>query len=111
MAPCRVSGYRWRRRLVSPLPFCRAEFRHVPEAARCMIVICGAAELKGLTMRFLLATPILLLFLGNAQDETSRSVAGGGISVPGWKGTVDPNEAKTGKTINDAKFAKEGAGL
>jgi hypothetical protein len=76
-----------------------------------MIVICGAAEPKGLTMRFLLATPILLLFLGNAQDETSRSVAGGGISVPGWKGTVDPNEAKTGKTINDAKFAKEGAGL
>ena len=62
-------------------------------------------------MRFLLATPILLLSLTHAQDETSRSVAGGGISVPGWKGTIDPNEAKQGKTVNDAKFTKDGNAL
>jgi len=64
-------------------------------------------------MRFLLATPILFLLssLTYAQDETSRSVAGGGISVPGWKGTIDPNEAKQGKTVNDAKFTKEGNAL
>lgn len=43
-----------------------------------------------------------------AQDETSRSIAGGGISVPGWTGKIDANEAGQGKTINDAKFAKDG---
>jgi hypothetical protein len=62
-------------------------------------------------MRFLLVTPILLLSLTYAQDETSRSVAGGGISVPGWKGSIDPNEAKQGKTVNDAKFTKDGNAL
>jgi hypothetical protein len=46
-----------------------------------------------------------------AQDETSRSVAGGGISVPGWTGKVDASEQKQGKTTNDAKFAKEGSAL
>ncbi len=41
-------------------------------------------------------------------QETSRSVAGGGITAPGWAGKVDANEDKAGKTVNDAKFAKEG---
>jgi len=43
----------------------------------------------------------------NAQDE-SRGVGGGGISVPQWTGKVDPNEERSGHTLNDAKFAKEG---
>lgn len=47
-----------------------------------------------------LATPAL----ATAQDA-DRSVAGGGISVPGWKGTIDARAAKQGKTINDSKFA------
>jgi len=43
----------------------------------------------------------------NAQEqESARKVAGGGISVAGWKGTVDPTE-KTA-TVNDAKLSKEG---
>jgi hypothetical protein len=47
-----------------------------------------------------------------AQEEgPSRSVAGGGISVAGWTGKIDASEQKAGKTINDAKFAKEGAGF
>ena len=54
---------------------------------------------------------LMLPVLSPAQDESSRSVAGGGISVPGWTGKVDPNEAKGGKTINDAKFAKEGSAI
>ena len=41
------------------------------------------------------------------QDE-SRAVAGGGVSVPGWTGKVDPNEAQAGRTLNDAKLAREG---
>jgi hypothetical protein len=63
--------------------------------------------------RSTITTAILLLIpaLSNAQDETSRSVAGGGISVPGWTGKVDPSEEKQGKTLNDAKFAKDGSGM
>src|SRR6185437_1692799 len=62
-------------------------------------------------MRFdhfsVIATGILLLVpsLSFAQGEGSRSVSGGGISVPGWTGKVDPGE---GKTINDDKFSKQG---
>jgi hypothetical protein len=40
--------------------------------------------------------------------ESSRSVAGGGISVPGWQGKIDAKEEAGGMTINSAKFAKEG---
>jgi hypothetical protein len=57
------------------------------------------------------ATVLLLPALIQAQDESSRKIAGGGISVPGWTGKVDASEAKTGKTINDAKFEKEGNGI
>ena len=41
-----------------------------------------------------------------AQVETTRSVAGGGISVPGWAGKADG----AGK-IEEAKLAKEGNNL
>ena len=50
-----------------------------------------------------LALPTTLL----AQDA-DRTVAGGGISVDGWKGKVDARAAKGGKTVNDSKFAKNG---
>ena len=43
-----------------------------------------------------------------AQDETSRAVAGGGISVPQWTGKIDANEERSGRTLNDAKLSKEG---
>ncbi|HEY5219465.1 MAG TPA: hypothetical protein VIJ16_06640 [Gemmatimonadaceae bacterium] len=46
-----------------------------------------------------------------AQNETSRKVAGGGISAPGWQGEIDPQEARRGSTLNDAKFAPEGNGF
>jgi len=44
-------------------------------------------------------------------QEASRSVAGGGISVPGWTGKIDASAAKRGSTINDAKLSKDGAAL
>jgi hypothetical protein len=53
------------------------------------------------------AISLVSMFAILAQDA-SRSVAGGGISVAGWEGKVDANEATAGKTVNDAKFAKEG---
>ena len=46
-----------------------------------------------------------------AQAETSRSVAGGGISVPGWQGKIDAAEAGRGSKLEDAKLAKEGNNL
>jgi hypothetical protein len=62
-----------------------------------------------------LATALLLLIpaLCNAQmpAEGSRSIAGGGISVPGWKGKIDANAEKAGQTVNDAKLTKEGDAL
>jgi hypothetical protein len=63
--------------------------------------------------RSMIATAFLLLIpgLSYAQDETSRSIAGGGISVPGWTGKIDSKEERTGQTLNDAKLAQEGNAL
>ena len=63
--------------------------------------------------RSIIATLILSLIpaFGYAQDETSRSIAGGGVSVPGWTGKIDAGEQRQGKTINDAKFEKDGGAL
>jgi len=41
------------------------------------------------------------------QMETSRGVAGGGISVPGWVGKIDAKEEADGMTLNSAKLAKD----
>ena len=43
--------------------------------------------------------------------ESSRGVAGGGVSVPGWTGKIDAKEAAAGMTLNSAKLAKDGDGL
>ena len=54
----------------------------------------------------LAAAAILALpLVSSAQDESSRKVAGGGISAAGWMGKIDPKEAAGGATINDAKFS------
>src|SRR6478735_3737589 len=46
--------------------------------------------------------------IGAQAPETARPVAGGGVTAPGWTGKVDPGEEKSGQTLNNAKFAKEG---
>jgi hypothetical protein len=43
--------------------------------------------------------------------DGSKSVAGGGISVAGWAGQVDANEAASGLTVNSSKLVKEGDAL
>lgn len=43
--------------------------------------------------------------------ETSRAIAGGGITVSGWTGKIDANEVRAGRTIQDAKFAQEGSAM
>ena len=56
------------------------------------------------------------LFVSNllyAQEslDTNRKIAGGGITVPGWLGRVDPDAEKAGQTVNDAKLSLEGNAL
>jgi hypothetical protein len=45
------------------------------------------------------------------QNETSRGVSGGGISVPGWTGSIDAKEKEAGMTLESAKLSKEGDAL
>ncbi len=59
----------------------------------------------------LLALTSLAALAAAQGTETTRAVAGGGISVKGWAGAVDANEAKNGMTIANAKFAAEGNGF
>ncbi|HLA11702.1 MAG TPA: hypothetical protein VJ023_14030 [Pyrinomonadaceae bacterium] len=53
----------------------------------------------------------ILSFSQGGQTETSRSVAEGGVSVPGWTGKIDEKEAVAGMTLNSAKLVKEGDAL
>jgi len=69
-------------------------------------------------MRLLYAaaiTAVLVIVPGSnrmlGQGDSSRTVAGGGISVPGWKGDVDPNAKEAGGSVDQAKFSKEADGL
>jgi hypothetical protein len=64
------------------------------------------AHLRPMTI----AVVMLMPAMANPQnaDETSRTVAGGGISAPGWTGKIDANEERQGQSLNNAKFAKEG---
>jgi hypothetical protein len=49
--------------------------------------------------------------VASAQAETSRAVASGGISAPGWTGKIDASEAARGSTLDNAKLVKEGTAL
>src|SRR5690606_13767006 len=44
-------------------------------------------------------------------QDAARTVAGGGISVEGWTGRIDANEASQGQVLNNAKLAPEGEGM
>jgi hypothetical protein len=61
---------------------------------------------------FALAAAALLPRVVVAQGgETSRAVAGGGISVPGWMGKIDANEASRGQKLENSKLTAEGSAL
>ncbi len=63
------------------------------------------------TCSALAITILLIPGAAKAQDESSRKVAGGGISVPGWTGKIDANEEKAGQALSNAKLAKDGDAL
>jgi hypothetical protein len=64
--------------------------------------------------RVALAVATMMLAAGthpvHAQDG-NRAVEGGGISVPGWVGRIDPKEASAGEKLSNAKLAKDGDAL
>ena len=41
-------------------------------------------------------------------EDKDRTVAGGGISVPGWTGKVDAKGAAAGVTVKDSKSEQQG---
>jgi hypothetical protein len=55
-------------------------------------------------------TTIVLSSTSRAQD-VGRKVEGGGITVSGWTGKIDPQEERAGLALNSAKFTKEGYGF
>ena len=64
----------------------------------------------GLVYVFPIALSFLLLAGPGlrAQDDASRVVAGGGVSVPQWTGKIDGIEERMGRSLNDAKLTKAG---
>lgn len=62
-----------------------------------------------------LLAAISVVFIGfanvSAQENDSKAVAGGGVSVPGWTGQIDAKEKTAGLTLNSAKLAKAGNAL
>ncbi|MEQ1690670.1 MAG: hypothetical protein ABMA00_05255 [Gemmatimonas sp.] len=64
------------------------------------------------TRGYLLAVAALMLApsisAAQADNEKSRTVAGGGISIAGWQGKIDAKEVTAGLTLNDAKLMKMG---
>jgi hypothetical protein len=63
------------------------------------------------TSLFPVAALVVLACNSKAQVETSRQVAGGGVSVQGWTGQIDPGEAKRGQVVANAKIASEGSSM
>lgn len=64
--------------------------------------------------RFVTAAAAIAIALSatniQAQD-TSRTVTDGGISVPGWAGKIDAQEAAQGQVLNNSRFAAMGDGF
>ena len=54
---------------------------------------------------------LLVVSSAAAAQDASRVVAGGGIKVPGWQGKIDPNEARQGGKLENAKLEKVGSDL
>ena len=48
---------------------------------------------------------------GSPTVEGSRAVTDGGITVPGWNGTVDAAEKGAGMTLSDARLVADGQAL
>jgi hypothetical protein len=65
--------------------------------------------IRGFTVAAATALLISALLSAQGQTDASRSIAGGGISAPGWSGATDPGGG--GQTVNDAKLTRVGDAL
>jgi hypothetical protein len=61
-----------------------------------------------LTAAALALLPCLALAQG---EDKSKAVAGGGISIPGWQGKIDPGEASRGGQLSQSKLEMEGKAM
>ena len=61
-----------------------------------------------LTAAALALLPCLALAQG---EDKSKAVAGGGISIPGWQGKIDPGEASRGGQLSQSKLEMEGKAI
>jgi hypothetical protein len=65
-------------------------------------------------MRSAFAPAIIVFAAGGllfAQGDPDRVIPGGGVHVQGWTGKIDASSERQGRSLNDAKFAKEGDAL
>jgi hypothetical protein len=71
-------------------------------------------------MRYVSALALVLLaviavpsthFSQGGQNEVSKGIEGGGISIPGWTGKIDAKEVTAGLTLNSAKLEKDGKNM
>jgi hypothetical protein len=67
--------------------------------------------MTGHATRRIIAALAFFSIAAHAQDtgEKSRVVPGGGISVPGWTGKIDPSEERAGQVLNNAKLSQQGS--
>jgi hypothetical protein len=64
---------------------------------------------NGLVLTFAIA--IFASVVIAQEKDAAKPVAGGGISVPGWMGKIDPQEEKAGQVLNNSKLAPAGKDL
>ena len=58
-----------------------------------------------------LAVALVHTIISAQGQDVARAVTGGGISVPGWSGKIDPQEEKAGQILNNSKLAMAGKDL
>lgn len=57
------------------------------------------------------ATPVWAQAAQQGKDNDPTHKVAGGVSVPGWIGRIDPQNARRGMKIEDARFAPMGSGM
>ena len=67
------------------------------------------ASVLALAVTAIVAVPVIMSAQG--MGETSRAVAAGGISAPGWTGKIDASEAAKGSVLENSKLSAEGNAL
>jgi hypothetical protein len=78
---------------------------YVPKYSRQPLTFSGGD--MQLTRRSIGLATVALAFMATAAQgqDAARAVAGGGISVAGWMGKIDPQEATAGQVLENSKLA------